>query len=91
VDFEVVGDISRIRTIAIGKRIRELPRLRKSYGPGRWKKRKALVQCTSALRKGRATVRLSDGTIWATELHWYEAHGIGRREMKIKRRLEALS
>lgn len=60
--------------MAIGRRIRELDRLIRVYGPGRWRK-----------RKGEAFVRLADGTVRRAELHWYEASGIGRKEMKIKR------
>jgi uncharacterized protein YfaT (DUF1175 family) len=74
VDFEVVGDIADVETFATGRSIRELPRLRRVYGPGRWRKRK----CT-------ATVRLADGALAKAEVHWYEAHGIGRKELKIKR------
>lgn len=73
-DFKILGDIAGSETIATGSRIRELARLRKCYGRGRWRK-----------RKGYAEVRLSDGTITDAELHWYEAAGIGRREFKIKR------
>ena len=76
-DFEVIGPIERIEIIAIGKSIRELPRLRKAYGSGRWRK-----------LKGVARVRLLDETVCLAEVHWYEAYGIGRREMKIKRFLE---
>ncbi len=76
-DFEVVGEITDVETFAVGKSIRELPRLRRVYGPGRWRK-----------RKGIASVRLPDGTISRAEVHWYEAHGIGRTEMKIKRFLD---
>lgn len=72
-DFEVVGPLRDLETIATGRAIRELRRLRKRYGRGRWRK-----------RKGIATVRLLDGTVHRAELHWYESHGIGRREMKIK-------
>ncbi len=71
--FEIVGDISQIETFATGSGIREIARLRKIYGSGRWRK-----------RKGLAEVRLSDGSIHLAELHWYEATGIGRRELKIK-------
>ena len=71
--FEIVGEIADIETIAIGSSIREVARLRKVYGAGRWRK-----------LKGMATVCLSDGTICEAEIHWYEAHGIGRREFKIK-------
>ncbi|MDB6014149.1 MAG: hypothetical protein JWL65_6399 [Gammaproteobacteria bacterium] len=73
-DFKVLGDIAEIETIATGSGIRELARLRKRYGRGRWRK-----------RKGYAELRLSDGTIIRAELHWYEATGIGKREFKIKR------
>ena len=76
-DFTVIGEISEIETFAIGRRIHELKRLRKKYGRGRWRK-----------RKGLATVRLSDGVVARAELHWYEATGIGRRELKIKRYLD---
>lgn len=76
-DFEVLGDITDIETFAVGREIRERRRLERQYGKGRWRK-----------RKGRAWVRLSDGTIRDTELHWYEATGIGRKELKIKRYLD---
>jgi hypothetical protein len=72
-DFEIVGDITDIETIAIGTSIRDRARLRKAYGKGRWRK-----------LKGVAKVRLRDGTIRLAELHWYEAHGIGKREFKLK-------
>ena len=75
-DFEVLGRIRDRETIAVGRRIRELERLRKVYGPGRWRK------C-----KGLAKVRLPDGSTSEAEVHWYEAHGIGRKEFKIKRLL----
>ena len=72
--FEIVGEITRIQTIAVGKGIRNLQRLRKLYGRGRWRK-----------LKGVALIRLRNGTIRNAELHWYEAHGIGRKEIKRKR------
>ena len=72
-DFEIIGKISDIETIATGRSIRDLARLRKWFGRGRWRK-----------MKGLATVHLEDGTIHTAELHWYEAHGIGRRQFKIK-------
>jgi hypothetical protein len=75
-DFEVVGAISDTETIAIGRGIREIKRLRRAYGPGRWRK-----------RKGVARVRFDDGTIENAEVHWYEASGIGSKEFKIKRLL----
>ena len=76
-DFEIIGDISDIETFAVGRGIRERRRLQRRYGKGRWRK-----------RKGRAGVRLADGTIRDAELHWYEATGIGRKELKIKRYLD---
>ena len=75
--FEVVGPIERVETKAVGGRIRDIMRLRKQYGAGRWRK-----------LKGVALVRLADGTEVRAELHWYEAHGLGRRKMKIKQFLE---
>ena len=72
-DFEIIGSIEEIETIAVGNRIREIKRLREAFGAGRWRK-----------LKGIATVRFNDGTIHQVELHWYEAHGIGRRKLKIK-------
>ena len=71
--FEVLGAITHPETIASGSRIREIARLRRVYGPGRWRK-----------RKGFATVRLLDGTITRAEVHWYQALGIGRKEIKLK-------
>ena len=76
-EFEVTGEITDVETFVVGNAIRELSRLRRIYGPGRWRK-----------RKGNARVRLADGTITNAEVHWYEAHGIGRKELKIKRFLE---
>lgn len=75
--FEMIGKICDIETFAIGTSIREIKRLQKRFGAGRWRK-----------RKGFATVRLSDGTIHEAELHWYEAHGIGKKEIKIKHLLD---
>ena len=72
-DFEVLGPLRRVETIAKGREIHELRRLQRRYGKGRWRK-----------RKGVARVRLLDGTVHEAELHWYEAHGVGLREMKIK-------
>lgn len=76
-DFDVIGEITDIETIASGSAIREAKRLRKAYGEGRWRK-----------LKGIATIRLNDGTICEAELHWYEAHTIGKKEIKLKRLLE---
>ena len=75
--FEVIGEIEGIQTIAVAKSIRDLARLRRQFGAGRWRK---LI--------GTATVRLFDGRIKKAEIHWYEAHGIGKRKMKIKRYLD---
>jgi hypothetical protein len=72
--MEIRRPISEVETIAVGRQIRELDRLRRVYGPGRWRK-----------RKGVAEVVLPDGTVCQAEVHWYEAHGIGRREYKVKR------
>ncbi|HWS17203.1 MAG TPA: hypothetical protein VN223_04275 [Candidatus Elarobacter sp.] len=72
--FQLVGEIAGIELIASSRSIRELKRLRKAYGRARWRK-----------LKGTASIKFSDGTIHQGELHWYEAHGIGRKEIKIKR------
>jgi hypothetical protein len=77
VNFEIVGEITDVETIAAGSGIREVARLRRIYGRGRWRK-----------LKGVAQVRLSNGRIRLAELHRYEAHGIGKREMKRKRYLD---
>jgi hypothetical protein len=76
VALRIIGEIMAVRTIAIGRRIRELSRLNRFHGRGRWRK-----------RKGIALVELPDGSVEHAELQWYEAHGIGRREFKIKRLL----
>ena len=75
--FEIIGDITNIEIIATGSSIRDVARLRKQYGRGRWRKLKGVVM-----------VRLANGTIRQAEIHWYEAHGIGRKKFKIKRILE---
>ena len=75
--FEIVGDICDIETVAAGSSIRILPLLKKRYGTGRWRK-----------LKGVTTVRLHDGTLRRAEVHWFEAHGIGKRKMRIKRFLD---
>ncbi len=72
-DFEILGDVRDIKVIATGTGIRDRARLRKIYGRGRWRKLKAV-----------ASVRLPDGTIRLAEIHWYEAHGIGKKEFKLK-------
>jgi hypothetical protein len=71
--FEILGEISEVETFAATSGIREIARLRRVYGRGRWRK-----------RKGIARVRLTDGSIHLAEVHWYEAAGIGRKEFKIK-------
>lgn len=75
--FEIIDAIDNIETIAVGGRIVEIMRLRRQYGPGRWRK-----------LKGIARIRLTNGSIRKAEIHWYEAHGIGRKKMKIKRFLD---
>ena len=70
--FEIVGKIKDIETIAAGGHIRDIMRLRKQYGFGRWRK-----------IKGVASIRMADGTVRTAEIHWYEAHGIGKKNMKI--------
>ena len=75
--FEIAGDIEHAETFSIGSSIREIARLRRLYGRGRWRK-----------RKGIARVRLEDGAIRLAEVHWYECHGIGRQEIKIKRYID---
>lgn len=72
--FEIIGEIRDAAALAVGRGIRELARLRRHYGRGRWRK-----------RQGIATVRLPDGTIRTAEIPWYQASGIGRKELKIKR------
>jgi hypothetical protein len=77
VHFDVIGKIENIQTIAIGGRIRDIMRIQRRYGAGRWRK-----------LKGTAMVRLGSGSIKKAEVHWYEAHGIGRKNMKIKKLLD---
>ena len=75
--FEIIGTIENIGTIAVGGRIREIMRMRKQYGSGRWRK-----------LKGIARVRLTNSSVRKAEIHWYEAHGIGKKKMKVKRFLD---
>ena len=75
--FAIVGPIRAIETIAVGHGIRDLAVLQEFFGRGNWRK-----------LKGFATVRLEDGTIAEAEVHWYEAHGVGKRWMKIKRYID---
>jgi len=76
-NFEIIGEIQEVETIAVGTSIRDLARLKKAYGPGRWRKLKGIAQ-----------VRLQSGRIRLVELHWYEAHGIGKKDIKRKRNLD---
>jgi len=76
-NFEIISEITDIQTIAVGTKIREIARLRRKFGHGRWRKLKGIAQ-----------VRLRSGRIRLAELHWYEAHGIGRKLMKRKRYLD---
>jgi hypothetical protein len=71
-DFEIVSEITDIETIAEGLGVRDRTRLRKQHGRGRWRK-----------LKGIASVRLVSGRIRLAEVHWYEAHGTGKREFKL--------
>lgn len=75
--FEIVGDIDQVETLASGSSVRIRALLKKVYGRGRWRK-----------RKGVATVRLANGKLRRVEVHWYEAHGIGKRDFKIKKYLD---
>lgn len=75
--FEIISEIQNLETLAVGGKIRDIMRLRKQYGPGRWRK-----------LKGTARIRLETGKIRTAELHWYEAHGIGKKKMKIKKLLD---
>ncbi len=76
-DFEIIGPIEAVEPIARGTSVKIRAYLRKAYGRGRWRK-----------LKGVARVRLPSGAERKVELHWYEAHGIGRRDLKIKRYLD---
>jgi hypothetical protein len=79
VDFEIVSEIRAIETIGSGRAIRILGRLVRQFGHGAWRK-----------RKGLATVRLDTGELLEAEVHWYEAHGLGKRKMKVKRFLGSI-
>ena len=76
-DFQILGDISVLETMATGRGIRDFRRLQRSYGKGRWRK-----------MKGSARIRLRNGDVRLAEIHWYEAHGIGKREFKRKSYLD---
>jgi hypothetical protein len=73
-EFKIISDIDNIKTIAIGNSIKEIRRLKRFYGEGRWRK-----------MKGEAKIIVKNSTIVNAEIHWYEAHGIGKKEFKIKR------
>lgn len=75
--FEIIGEITNVEVIARGRGIRDLARVRRKYGPGNWRK-----------VKGRAAIRLEDGSTHQAEIHWYEAHGIGRKRFKVKQIVE---
>jgi len=75
--FEIIGRMENVETIAEGGRIRDIMRLRKQFGLGRWRK-----------LKGVARVRLEDGSVRRAEVHWYQAHGVGKKKMKIKHFLD---
>jgi hypothetical protein len=75
--FEILTEIVGVETIAVASRIRDLRRLIENYGDGRWRK-----------LKGVTTVRLRNGRVTRAEIHWYEAHGIGKKDFKIKRYIE---
>ena len=76
-DFEILNNIQWMENIATARGIRELKRLNRIYGKANWRK-----------RKGIAKIKLSDGTVKIAELHWYEAHSKGKKEIKIKKYLE---
>ena len=76
-DFELIGEVSDGEQIAVNLSIREKAGLKARYGGRRWRK-----------LKGVGKVRLASGRVRKAELHWYEAHGVGRRRMKIKRILD---
>jgi hypothetical protein len=78
-EFEVIGKVVDVEVIAVNSGIRELRNLKKLFGRGRWRK-----------LKGNCVVRFPNGLVFSAEVHWYEAHGIGRRKMKVKRLIEEL-
>jgi len=78
-DFKIVSEFDHVETIAKGKSIREIERLKKCYGKGRWLK-----------RKGTALIELPGQARFLAEIHWYEAPGLGKKEHKIKRFLEGV-
>jgi hypothetical protein len=76
-DFELVGELADVEIIAVNLSIRENADLKARYGGRRWRK-----------LKGIGPVRLPSGNVRRAEIHWYEAHGVGKRKMKIKRLLD---
>jgi hypothetical protein len=72
--FEIIDEITGIEIIAVGSQIRDIVLLRKQYGDARWRK-----------LKGLTTIRYANGEIYRAEIHWYEAHGIGKKKIKVKR------
>lgn len=72
--FEILGDIREVETIAAGRGVYIRRYLERTYGKGRWR-----------MMKGVATVQLTDNTICEAEIHWFEAHGVGRKDFKIKK------
>jgi hypothetical protein len=77
VDFEIIGEITAIETLARGRGVRARRYLSRMYGPGNWRK-----------MKGVALVRTPSSSLRQAEVHWYEAHGVGKRDFKIKRYLD---
>ncbi|MCH8101054.1 MAG: hypothetical protein IIB74_11545 [Proteobacteria bacterium] len=71
--FEIISTFEEVETFATGNAIREIARLRRTYGKGKWRK-----------RKGFADIRFPNGSVRRAEIHWYEATGIGKKEFKIK-------
>jgi hypothetical protein len=78
--YKLLSEVTLIETIAVGSGIRNRTKLRRKYGPGHWRK-----------MKGIARIELEDGSQWLSELHWYEAHGIGRRHVTVKYLLEQIA
>ena len=76
-DFDILEEITGVETIAVGRQIRELSRLEKQYGTGKWRK-----------MKGHTRIPLNSGRVVRAEIHWYEAHGIGKKEFKRKRYID---
>lgn len=72
----LLGDIWNVVRIARGVSVRQRQKLKRKYGNGKWRKLKSI-----------ALVQAPDGSIFTAELHWFEAHGIGKKEIKVKRPL----